>query len=176
MSKKIIAISATHGCGKTTIVYSLAAHLKKLGRNVVVLNELARECPFEINQEGEDRTQIWLISKHITRELELMDRYDYIITDRSLFDAYAYASYLTNGTWIFEHLYEYIKQHIFKYYKKIYLLDPNKFNYNIEDGVRDNDVVFRQDVHDILSSILLHSGAPYKQVYTEEDIYVDFKN
>ncbi len=174
MSKKIIAISATHGCGKTTIVYSLAAHLKKLGRNVVVLNELARECPFEINQAGEDRTQIWLIVQQIKRELELLDRYDYVITDRSLFDPYAYASYLNDGTWQFGLLWPYMVAHVKRYYERIYLLDPISFDYNIEDGVRDTDNTFRMSIHNILTSLLHNSDVEYKNITKEEEVFSEY--
>lgn len=172
--KKIIAISGTHGTGKTSQVYSLAAHLKKQGKNVVVLNELARECPFSINQDGEDRTQVWLIVEQIKRELELMDRYDFVITDRSLLDAYAYASFLADKTWIFKDFYKYIISHINTYYYKLYLLDPIKFNYNIFDGVRDNDDSFRTAIHLKLSELIATSLKNYTYVLDEHDIYTDF--
>lgn len=176
MNKKVIAISATHGCGKTTLVYSLAARLKKQGKNVVVLNELARECPFAINQEGEDRTQIWLLAKQITRELELMDRYDYVIVDRSMFDAFAYAGFLTDGSWQFDKLYFYIVAHIKKYYKATYLLNPDTFNFNVEDGVRDTDNHFRNTIHENLLMLFNTSKLDYKLAKNEEDIYRDFPN
>jgi thymidylate kinase len=172
--KKIIAISATHGCGKTTQVYSLAAHLKKQGKNVVVLNELARECPFKINQSGEDRTQVWLIVQQVKREFELMDRYDYVITDRSLLDAYAYASVLAEDTWNFKYLLEYIIEHINTYYQKLYLLDPDKFKYNIYDGVRDNDETFRLKVHKKLSTLIHKNVSNYTYVLNDNNMYKDF--
>lgn len=175
MSRKIIAISATHGCGKTTVVYSLAAHLKKLGKNVVVLNELARECPFEINQNGDNRTQVWLITEQIKRELELMDRYDYVIADRSLFDAYAYATFLNNADWSFRKLWPYMTAHVEEYYKDIFFLDHNSFNYNVEDGVRDTDIKFRTDVHIILRNLLDASGFSYDYVEKEKDIFSTYK-
>lgn len=174
MSKKIIAVAATHGCGKTTLVYSLAAHLKKQGLNVVVLNELARECPFEINQKGEDRTQVWLITEQIKRELELMDRYDYVIVDRSLLDAYAYATHLTDGSWEFRHLYPYIVKHMEKYYKRVFVLDPASFNYNLEDGVRDTDEEFRLQIHSILTTLVHNADVNYRYVTRESDIFEEF--
>ena len=161
-------------CGKTTMVYGLAAHLKKLGKNVVVLNELARECPFEINQDGEDRTQIWLIVEQIKRELELMDRYDYVIADRSLFDAYAYATFLDDGTWKFKELWPYMVAHAKTYYKRIYLLDPTSFKHNVEDGVRDTDEHFRMAVHRILSTLLHNSDAWYRHITKETDVFSEY--
>lgn len=174
MSKKIIAISATHGTGKTTQVYNIAAFLKKQGKKVVVLNELARECPFAINKDGEDRTQVWLITEQIVRELQLMDRYDYVIADRSLFDSYAYASYLCKKDWIFKDLWDYIVAHVNKYYIQTYLLNPVTFNYNFFDGIRDNDEIFRNLIHEKLKDVLSKSGARYKIVNTEEELYKDF--
>jgi predicted ATPase len=174
MLKKIIAISATHGCGKTTMVYALAAHLKKLGKNVVVLNELARECPFEINQKGENRTQVWLIAEQVKRELELMDRYDYVICDRSLFDAYAYATYLNQPGWSFRYLYPYIEAHVLEYYQRIFILDPTSFAFNIEDGVRDTDEKFRIGVHSILTTLIRNSDACYRYVTKEEEVFSEY--
>jgi thymidylate kinase len=175
MSKKIIAISATHGCGKTTTAYSLGSILKKNGKNVVILNELARESPFSINKEAGDATHIWLSCKQIVKELEYSNLYEYVITDRSVLDAFAYGSVLnTNNDWIFKELEPYLVQHIKKYYKKLFLLDPKAFNYNIEDGIRDNDKQFRLAVHDKLLDIYNQNDIEYEVVYNTVDIFVNF--
>ena len=73
MNKRIIAISACQGTGKTNLSYELAGFLKKLGKNTVLINELARECPFPINQVADERTQTWISVKQVLKELELIN-------------------------------------------------------------------------------------------------------
>lgn len=46
-----IAIVGTHGIGKTTLAYQIACEAKKKGKNATVINEIARRCPFPLNDE-----------------------------------------------------------------------------------------------------------------------------
>ena len=158
-------------CGKSTLVYSLAAHMKKKGKNVVVLNEIARECPFKINEEATNHTQIWLITKQINTELELSYTYDYVISDRSVIDPCAYAQTLNvfDVTLIYQFLYSYIQN----YYKDIFVLDPESFSYNTVDGVRSNDYVFREKVHKSILRILNDIGINYKLVKNKQEIFMN---
>jgi deoxyadenosine/deoxycytidine kinase len=176
--KKIVAISGTHGTGKSCLAYTLCAYLKKIGKNVVVLDELAREAPFPISQDADDRTQIWIACSQIAKELELMERYELVITDRSVIDPYCYGNTLaeSNNTdgWIYSNLYEYLVEHIKKYYQRLYVLDPISFNFNIEDGVRDTDENFRDRVHDNIMELLNTANVDFKLARTEADIYTDF--
>jgi len=173
--KKIIAISGTHGTGKSTTAYSLCSILKKKGKNVVVLDELARESPFTINKEAKDTTHVWLAAKQITKELEYSNIYEYIITDRSVLDAFAYGSVLdTKDEWSFKYLENYLVAHIKHYYKHLYILEPNAFNFNVVDGVRDNDAQFRKDVHDKLIDIYDRNNIKYTLVFNSIDIFIDF--
>ena len=47
-----IGISGTHGTGKSFLVYELANKYKLdyPNKEVTVITEVARQCPFEINQ------------------------------------------------------------------------------------------------------------------------------
>lgn len=162
-------------CGKSTMAYSLCSFLKKLGKNVVVLNELARECPFDINQKAEDKTHIWLATKQVTKELEYSDLYEYVITDRSVLDAFAYGSVLANDkNWSFKKLEPYLVEHIKNNYKCLYILEPRAFNFNVEDGVRDTNETFRLEVHKALVDILEKNKIEYTMVFNNVDIFLDF--
>lgn len=167
MDKKIIAMSGTHGVGKSVQAYNICAMLKKRGHNIVVLDELARECPFPINKEATNETQAWLICKQITRELELLQRYDYIIADRSVLDAYCYSEVAGRGDFIANNLLDYAIKHIKQYYRTLYVPDPDIFDYNVEDGVRDTDKVFRQDVHDKLIGVFEENNIDYLSLTNE---------
>ena len=47
-----VALVGTHGVNKTTIAYELAGVLKRRGRTVELLTEIARECPFPLNENA----------------------------------------------------------------------------------------------------------------------------
>jgi len=174
--KKIIAISATHGCGKTTIVYGVATFLKKLGKNVAVINELARECPFPINQEADDRTQSWIISKQLTKEFEKMDKYEYLVVDRSVLDPICYSLSIGKPEQHSLLQTDYLVAHVKMYYKKLYLLDPTLFAWNVVDNVRDNDEKFRKSIHIQMLDLFEKQKLPYKLIRSTEEIYSDLIN
>ena len=46
-----LAFIGTHGVGKTTLCYDLAAALKKQGVNVDIVKEVARLSPLPINRQ-----------------------------------------------------------------------------------------------------------------------------
>lgn len=173
MSKKIIAVSATQGCGKTTIVYGIATFLKKLGKNVAVINELARECPFPINQDADDRTQSWIANKQLTKEFEKMDRYEYLIVDRSVLDPICYSLFLGKPEWVSLLQTDYLVAHVKTYYKKLYLLDPVLFDWNVVDNVRDTDTTFRNGIHDQMINLFDKHQLDYKLIHSSEEIYSD---
>ena len=164
MRKNIIAVSATQGCGKTTVIYGMATFLKKLGKNVAVINELARECPFPINQVADDRTQAWIATKQMTKEFEKMDRYDYLLVDRSVLDPICYSKVINKSESISLLLTDYLAEHIRTYYNRLYLLDPILFDWNVVDNVRDNDENFRSSVHETMYNLFEDLKLPYKLI------------
>ena len=95
---------------------NIAKHIKLLGHNICVLDELARECPFEINQGAGWEAQMWLISTQIRKELKLSRIYDYVIADRSIVDAVAYGNVLNL---LKEDDFSLVKNVVEKTYKKI---------------------------------------------------------
>lgn len=92
----IIAHSGTHGTGKTTAVYAMAAAIKKRIRGEVgIVLETARRCPFSIFRPGQTPTaqaQMWIFAEQIRAELEASRRYAVVITDRTIVDCIAYSS------------------------------------------------------------------------------------
>ena len=173
MIKKIIGLSATHGVGKTTYSYELCTVLKKKGISAVVLDERARECPFPINQDAVGESQAWIITSHIRKELELIQKYDMVVSDRSVIDAYIYGVVL-NLDGCFNYLGKYCIEHIKQYYKKLYVLDPEYFNHCVDDGVRDMDPLFRMAVHKALIDVYTQEKVPFSLVtdtnFIENDI------
>jgi nicotinamide riboside kinase len=85
-----IAFIGTHGVGKTTLCYGLAARLK--ARDVVldIVHEVARRCPLPINESTSAAAQAWILHTQISDELIAAARHPVVICDRSVLDNYVY--------------------------------------------------------------------------------------
>jgi len=156
-------------CGKTTLAYKLCAQLKLRGYNSIVMDELARLCPFKINKSSTYKTEAWLVTSQIKTELELLDKFDYIISDRTAMDAVSYARCLGHGG-IIDAFIPMVVAHIKRTNHKIFVPDPQSFNHQIDDGVRDLDIKFRQTVFADLCSLYDKHGVAYTLLKSEEEI------
>jgi nicotinamide riboside kinase len=85
-----IAFIGTHGVGKTTLCYGLAARLKRRDVAVEVVHEVARRCPLPINEETSVAAQSWILHSQIAEELVAQARYPVVVCDRSVLDNYVY--------------------------------------------------------------------------------------
>ena len=85
-----IAFVGTHGVGKTTLCFDLAAQLKRLDLGVDLVKEVARRCPLPINEATTPAAQAWILHTQIAEELEASATYEVVICDRSVLDNYAY--------------------------------------------------------------------------------------
>lgn len=85
-----IAFIGSHGVGKTTLCYGLAARLKTRDVAVEVVHEVARRCPLPINEETSVAAQSWILHTQIAEELAAQSRYPAVICDRSVLDNYVY--------------------------------------------------------------------------------------
>jgi nicotinamide riboside kinase len=94
-----VALVGTHGIGKTTIAYELAGIIKRRGNTVELLTEIARECPFPLNEQATREAYHWIIARQIQLEIEKSTRADVLICDRSVLDNFAYYArrYGTDG-------------------------------------------------------------------------------
>ena len=84
------AFIGSHGVGKTTLCYGLAARLKKRDVPLEVVYEVARRCPLPINQDTSIAAQSWILHTQIAEELVAASRYPVVICDRSVLDNYVY--------------------------------------------------------------------------------------
>ena len=85
-----IAFIGSHGVGKTTLCYGLAARLKERDVAVEVVHEVARRCPLPINEETSVASESWILHTQIGEELIAQARYPVVICDRSVLDNYVY--------------------------------------------------------------------------------------
>lgn len=85
-----VAFVGTHGVGKTTLCFDLAAHMKRLDLAVDLVKEVARRCPLPINEETTLDAQAWILHTQVAEEIAAMAMYEVVVCDRSVLDNYAY--------------------------------------------------------------------------------------
>lgn len=85
-----VAFLGSHGVGKTTLCFELAAKLKRRDLRVDMVKEVARSCPLPLNRDTTQAAQSWILHTQIAREIEAAVHHDVIVCDRSVLDNYAY--------------------------------------------------------------------------------------
>jgi predicted ATPase len=85
-----MAFIGTHGVGKTTLCYDLAASLKRQGFDVDMVKEVARFSPLPINRQTSLDAQLWILMTQIAEEIRSAGRHQIVVCDRSVLDNYAY--------------------------------------------------------------------------------------
>lgn len=85
-----LAFIGTHGVGKTTLCYGLAARLKRRDVALDIVHEVARRSPLPINAETTAAAQRWILHTQIAEEIVAAARYPVVLCDRSVLDNYVY--------------------------------------------------------------------------------------
>jgi nicotinamide riboside kinase len=85
-----VALIGTHGVGKTTLCFELAARLKRRDVNVEMVREVARRCPLPINRETSKASQAWILHTQMAWEIEAEANHQLVVCDRSVLDNYCY--------------------------------------------------------------------------------------
>ena len=153
-----IALIGTHGTGKTTLAYELTAELKKQGINATMCTEVARRCPLPINRKGDFHSQLWIFVTQIKEEIEAEKDYEFVVCDRSVLDTYVYTRYLLTEADT-ERIWALAKEHL-KTYDLLFRM-PIIDGYMAQDGVRDTDKRFQQDIDAMMNEFLKESKIPY---------------
>jgi len=85
-----IAFIGSHGVGKTTLCYGLAARLKRRDVSLEIVHEVARRCPLPINRDTTVMAQRWILLQQVAEETVAGARYPVVLCDRSVLDNYVY--------------------------------------------------------------------------------------
>ncbi len=139
-----VALVGTHGVNKTTLAYELAGVLKRRGRTVELLTEIARECPLPLNERGTPEAYQWIIARQIQLEIEKAPRAEILVCDRAVLDNFAYyARRFREVNETYQALYTYCH-----YWMKTYdLLVRLPIIYPLtSDGFRSTDVEFQKEI------------------------------
>jgi hypothetical protein len=162
--KKIIAHVGTHGTGKTTSVFNHAAllSLQYPNKNVGVIPEMARYCPFPLNRDLHCDTFSWLFATQLFAELEAGLTYDLCVSDRSIFDCIAYANIIIPSFSTIHHV-NIAVDHFHRHYAKIIFHKASSIHC-LSDGFRDTEPVLRLKVENALISLLTECGIKFETV------------
>ena len=139
-----IAFIGSHGVGKTTLCYGLAARLKRMDISLDVVREVARRCPLAINRDTTVAAQAWILHTQIAEELVADSLYDAVICDRSVLDNFVYLLLAAGPQPSLEEL---VDQWIGTY---DLLVRVPIFEAPQADGLRSTDPGFQRAVHDRL--------------------------
>jgi hypothetical protein len=143
-----LALIGTHGVGKTTLCYDLAARLKRLDRGVDLVKEVARECPLPINQDTTLEAQSWILHEQCALELAASNAAEVVVCDRSVLDNYAY---LVHAAGRQAHLEGWLAHWCEGYTRlfKVPVWQTPSF-----DGTRDTDLGFQREIDETLDGLI----------------------
>lgn len=156
-----IAFVGSHGVGKTTLCFDLAAQLKKRGINVDMVKEVARASPLPVNRKTSREAQLWILTTQVAEEIRAASHSDVVVCDRAALDNYAYF-FLACGR-------DLAVEKFMEMWMKTYdLLIRVPVTAEIqEDGFRDTDTVFVREVDRKVLALLTASKTPYLELERE---------
>ena len=142
-----IAFIGSHGVGKTTLCYDLAARLKRQDRAVDLVKEVARRCPLPINRDTTLSAQAWILHTQIADEIAAAAQNDVVICDRSVLDNYAYLVNQAGRLPAYDAL---VRAWVTSYDAlfKVPIVDPPTF-----DGQRDVSQTFQRDIDGVIDRL-----------------------
>ncbi len=150
---KSICIIGTHGVGKTTLAYQLCSYLKEQLINVKLVHETARCCPFPLNEDATEESELFILHSHFLEELKsISEGYEVYVADRSPIDPFVYFKKPA------EHFYE-LERAALKWMEKydlILLVEPNiEKDTFIIDSKRAPSIEFRNYIRDEFRKYIL---------------------
>ncbi len=150
-----IAFVGSHGVGKTTLCFDLAAQLKRRGINVDMVKEVARASPLPVNRKTSREAQLWILTTQVAEEIRAASHSDVVVCDRAALDNYAYF-FLACGR-------DLAVERFVEMWMKTYdlLIRVPVLAEVQEDGFRDTDTVFVREVDRRVSALLAASKTPY---------------
>jgi len=153
-----IAFIGTHGVGKTTLCYDLAAALKRRDLTVELVREVARECPLPINRDTTVKAQAWILHTQIAWELQAEAKAEVVVCDRAVLDNYCYLRRAAPGEPHVKVLEGLVRAWLPTYDAlfRVPIVGDPRF-----DGVRDTDLAFQHDIDALLLATLEEWEVPF---------------
>jgi len=131
-------------------VHAFASTIGRAGRSVEVGREVIRFNPLGLNEGATPEAQLWVLMAQIQQELELRNRAEVLVTDRSVVDNFAYFLRVTDGADPFA-VEPLIRSWAGTYDLFVRLLPDVAL---LADGVRSTNDAFRDEIEAILDRII----------------------
>ena len=157
-----VAFIGTHGVGKTTLCYDLAAILKRQDVSVDMVKEVARLSPLPINRKTSLDAQTWILMTQIAEEIRSGAHHQVVVCDRSVLDNYAYMLLACGRQRAFETL----ARHWMKTYDCLFKVPIS--GRPAADGVRDTDEFFMRAIDQRVDELLDRWKLPCDRLIPEE--------
>lgn len=171
-SRKITFVGA-HGTGKTTLVTNLQENLNSKGVSTVITPEVPRViCETEKDNHffrRENNTLVKQISllfgQTVYEKSAEMEQSSVVLCDRSILDHWGYTKVLfpkqLDESGVYNSLLNFIAKHCQSYDQIFYV--PIEFS-PVDDGTREDDVKFQQEIDKEIFKGLETVNLPYKTV------------
>lgn len=145
-----IAFIGSHSVRKTNAVHAFASTIGRAGLSVEVGREVVRFNPLGMNEGATPEAQLWVLMAQVQEELELRNRAEVLVTDRSVVDNFAYFLRVTDGADLFgvEPL---VRRWAQTYDLFVRLLPDIGL---LPDGVRSTSDAFRDEIEGILNRVV----------------------
>lgn len=145
-----IAFIGSHSVRKSNAVHAFASTIGRAGVSIEVGREVIRFNPLGMNEAATPEAQLWVLMAQVQQELELRNRAEVLVTDRSVIDNFAYYLRVTDGAdpYAVEPL---IRRWVQTYDLFVRLLPDVEL---LADGVRSTNDAFRDEIEAILDRIL----------------------
>ena len=143
-----VAFIGTHGVGKTTLCYDLAAALKRQGVHVDIVKEVARLSPLPINRQTSLDAQTWILMTQVAEEIRSAAHHEVVVCDRSVLDNYAYMALACGRQAPIERF----VAHWMKTYDLLFKVPIS--GAASADGVRDTDEFFMRSIDQLVDTLL----------------------
>jgi hypothetical protein len=163
-----IAFLGSHGVGKTTLCFDVAARLKRLDMGVDLVKEVARACPLPINKDTTLEAQSWILHTQIAQEVAASARYEVVVCDRSALDNYAYMVHQVGRRSEYDRLVERWMESYSGLFK-VPILHPPSY-----DGTRDTTASFQDEVDQVIDDLLIRFKVSHHRLdAADRDGWVD---
>ncbi|MFV2072849.1 MAG: AAA family ATPase [Thermoanaerobaculales bacterium] len=143
-----IALIGSHGVGKTTLCFELAAALKRRNVDLEMVREVARRCPLPINQETTVAAQEWILHTQISWEIEADATHEMVLCDRSVLDNYCYLVHAAGSVRAWE---QFLDHWMATYDLLVYVPVCSRPSF---DGVRAVDPGFQEQIELLLEGMI----------------------
>lgn len=160
----IIACTGSHSTGKTTAAMIRARKLKQEHPDLLIYlqQENTPFCPTPINGCTRKDSALWVFGESLRRNIELLQRFDIVVADRTVLDPAAYA--MATGYFELAEDIARLAAHHMSRYREIHFHTIANNDHLHADGHRDTDPAWRQRVErnllTLYSRIGLDTSAP----------------